>query len=456
MQENIIKAQRRLRDEVDPNNLIFPEEREYENIRLAYNRMHDRRPMAIIQTLDVETLRAVLKIRRELGLNLAVRGRGHHIGGFSTIDNGILIDFSPFRGVQYNWDLDLAIIQPGACLQDIDRQLEVHKRCIPAGTVSDTGITGLTLGGGIGWLVGSAGLTCDYLHSMRILLEDGELIEVNDKSHPGLMSVCRGGGMGGFGLILELRFHTLPLQKITAGSIFFSQKDCVNVLNKLSKSHSKKQYSTVSMAPVLRKIYTGVELSVDLCSFGDDLSELNRLQSIIGGDWSNVKEVAYTDWQSNFDSDFLPPMRGYWKSVHFGSILPNSSVLKEICDKAPSSRCAVMIEFYNQRILQLKAINSCYPLRSSMVGVLVSARWEELSHDNLFISWVKQSANKLAIYGTVGEYSNYSSANETHLIKGYSIDKIKMFYELGQRYDPQQVFAHGHRSRIYKGECLNC
>ena len=189
-------------------------------------------------------------------------------------------------------------VQPGVRLGDIDARLARFGRCLPGGTVSDTGITGLTLGGGIGWLVGIAGLTCDYLQSATLLLHNGKLIEVTDATEPHLMAALRGGGMGGFGIILELKYRTIPMPRLVAGSIPFSNSDAINALNAIGASHAVEEYSALSIAPTLRRCSDGINMSVDLCLAGEHDQELFRLQKAIGGDWSNISEVQYTEWQS--------------------------------------------------------------------------------------------------------------------------------------------------------------
>lgn len=441
----------RLVTEVGSEILIFPDDEEYEAARFSYNLMHDRRPLVIVRSLDVGTLRSVLRTRRELELMLAVRGGGHHIGGFSTSDGGILIDFSAFRQVQFDASTGIVTVQPGARLGDVDAELARVGRCLPSGTVSDTGIAGLTLGGGIGWLIGSAGLTCDYLQSAKVLLDNGELLEVDDNTHPELMAAYRGGGMGGFGLILEFRFRTIQLPRLTAGSIRFVNDEAVAALNAIGRSHADEQYSALSIAPVLRRTAGGIEVSVDLCLAGDERSEIERLRKAIGGDWADVVEVPYTEWQSRFDADFLPPKRGYWKSTHFKNAARDFTVLREVIDRAPSAECTAMVEFYNRGILRSRAQGSLYPLRDSLAGVLLTARWTDPKRDEEFASWARASAARIAQDGAIGGYSNYSAADEELVVAGYRSNALNAIQSLGDKFDPQRTFAHGHRRRVQEG-----
>ncbi|MEU2225844.1 FAD-binding oxidoreductase [Streptomyces sp. NPDC018347] len=210
-----------LRTFVPDGCLVLPSSPRYDVARQVYNRMHDHRPAAILRSLDEAVLRKALTGAAALEVPVAVRGGGHHIGGFSTVDGGLVIDFSVFRDVAHDPDTRTARVRPGARLGDLDARLAAYGRCVPSGTVGDTGITGLTLGGGIGWLVAGQGLTCDHLSGARVPLADGRVLEVSRDHHPDLFHALRGGGAGAFGVILELRFRTLPLPRITAGSVRF-------------------------------------------------------------------------------------------------------------------------------------------------------------------------------------------------------------------------------------------
>lgn len=448
----ISELRRRLEAEVGSESLIFPDDDRYEIARFGYNLMYDRRPAAIVRTLNVNALRRVLQISRQMDLRVAIRGGGHHIGGFSTIDDGILIDFSIFRDIRFDEHTDIVSVQPGVRLGDIDARLARFGRCLPGGTVSDTGITGLTLGGGIGWLVGIAGLTCDYLQSATLLLHNGKLIEVTDATEPHLMAALRGGGMGGFGIILELKYRTIPMPRLVAGSIPFSNSDAINALNAIGASHAVEEYSALSIAPTLRRCSDGINMSVDLCLAGEHDQELFRLQKAIGGDWSNISEVQYTEWQSRFDEDFLPPRRGYWTSTHFASARQDFDTLASIIDAAPSGGCTALIEFYNRKILQRHARNSFYPLRSSAVGVLLTARWVEVENDPKFIDWARSSAAVLRQGDTTGGYSNYSNDGDKSVVSGYQKEVLDVMFDLGEKFDPHYTFGLGHRQRIFRGE----
>ncbi|MFD9735817.1 FAD-binding oxidoreductase [Umezawaea sp. NPDC059074] len=426
-----------LRAVVPPECLVLPDSPEYERARLVYNRMHDVRPAALVRSLDPAVLHAAITAAE--GVPLAVRGGGHHVGGFSTVRDGVVLDFSPFRAVEYDPATELVRVRPGARLGDVDTALAAHGRCLPSGTVSDTGLTGLTLGGGIGWLVAGHGLTCDHLHSAEVLLADGRVIRASAHGHTALFTALRGGGVGAFGVVLSLRYRTIPLPRITAGSVRFPLSEAANVLARLQVLLAEHTPTAVTFAPVL----TGQGLSVDLCDSGAG-PDVDRFRAL-GGDWSDVRERPYTEWQRELDHAFLPPMRGYWKSSQFPHLDVDPSLLVAAIAAAPSGRCSILVEYYNPDTLRAHAAGSAFPLRDSRTGVLFCARWPDPVDDTAHVRWARRWAAELGA-GT-GSYSNY--AQDTDRVRpGFTPDTLAAFHALEAAYDPDRLFAVGHRAAL--------
>lgn len=439
---------RSLTQAVPADCLLLPSDGGFATARLVYNRMHDCHPAAIVRSLDPSVLTMAVSAARAHDIPIAVRGGGHHIGGFSTIDDGLLIDLSVFRRVSLDQVSGVARVEPGARLADLDRALKRHGRFVPSGTVSETGITGLTLGGGIGWLVCRDGLTCDYLHSATVLLADGQLVHASESEHADLLWALRGGGVGAFGIVLELRFSTLELPRIIAGSVTFGAGDADRVLAELQDIHRDAPLLATSLAPVMQVNAGHPVLSVDLCCAQPGGAELDRIRARIGGDWTGVRERRYTQWQSAFDSQYLPPKRGYWKSVHFGTLHLDPAVIAEAMADAPSPGCTGLIEFYNRETLRAAASASAFPLRYSVLGVLLSARWADSSADIEHMRWARRWAAVLRENGGGVGYSNYSGTDEGGIQQGYDSEALRTFERLERTYDPAKVFRRGHRETV--------
>ncbi|WP_170837637.1 FAD-binding oxidoreductase [Actinopolyspora xinjiangensis] len=408
--------------------------------------MHDIRPAALVRSLDPSVLHSATKTATSLGVPIAVRSGGHHIGGFSTVEDGLVLDFSPFRNVVFDPESGLVQVRPGARLGDLDTVLAAHGRCVPTGTVSDTGITGLTLGGGIGWLVAGYGLTCDHLHSAEVLLADGRVVEVSRQAHADLFTALRGGGVGAFGVVLKLCFHTVPLPRIKAGSVRYPLSDATRVLGALQKLLAEDTPETVTLAPVLDFRGSTPGLSVDVCCHSDDERDLDRIRTMLGGDWSDVYDRHYPQWQSILDRSFQPPMRGYWKSVHFDRLDIDPELLAEAIRGAPDNRCSILVEYYNVETLRAHAEGSAFPLRDSRMGVLFSARWPDPAHDDVHMHWARKWSMRIG--GGAGAYSNYSQDTEHQVRSSFAPETLASFRALEAAYDPDRLFAKGHRAAL--------
>lgn len=444
MSEGAAGLHRRLQAAVPASDLILPGSPTYDSARLVYNRMHDKRPAAIVRSLDVPALQAAIAAAIASGSRIAVRGGGHHIGGFSTIEDGLLVDFSTFRGVQYDPDTKTVRIEPGARLGDLDRALAAVGRCVPAGTVSDTGVGGLTLGGGIGWLVASAGLTCDYLVSADVLLADGALITVSETEHSDLFRALRGGGVGAFGVVTEFTFRTVALPSIVTASVHMSPESSAATIGRLQRLHLGNRLTRATIAPVLSR----AGLSVDICVRLPDEGEIRVLEKELRLTPECLRPTGYVEWQSNFDDEFFPERRGYWKSVHFDRSDVDLDQLSEVISSSPSDGCTAMIEFYNTDTLQALAAGSAYPRRNSRIGVLLTARWDRPEEDDAHIGWARWGARALREVGGTTGYSNYSGTEDGGILAGFDTDTLDLFGALEQAYDPSGVFRYGHRGSM--------
>ena len=235
-----------------------------------------------------------------------------------------------------------------------------------------------------------------------MLLAGGRVVTVSADAHADLFAVLRGGGLSAYGVVLELCFRTIPLPGIRAGSVRFPLADAVRVLTTVHALLDEATPDTVTLAAVL----DAGGLSLDLCGHHGDRRDLDRLRAHVGGDWGAVRDRPYLDWQSAFDGIFLPPMRGYWKSIHFDRLDVDPGRLVAAAAAAPDGRCSVLVEYYNPGTLDRYAAGSAFPLRGSRLGVLFSARWPDAAGDDVHRRWARAGAAGLGP-GT-GAYANYA------------------------------------------------
>src|SRR5204862_5569558 len=210
--------------------IVRPADGSYEEHRKIWNGSIDRHPAVIARCAGVADVIAAVRFGRETGLKVAVRGGGHSFPGQSVVDDGLVIDLSLMRGTRVDPEGRTARAQAGVLLGELDRETQQFGLAVPAGIVTHTGLAGLTLGGGIGWLMRKYGLTVDQLLSVDVVTADGELVTASEDVNPDLFWGIRGGG-GNFGIVTEFEFRLSPLgPEVVAGPIFWRMEDSPEVL----------------------------------------------------------------------------------------------------------------------------------------------------------------------------------------------------------------------------------
>lgn len=432
--------------------VLTPRDPEYGDARLIYNRMHDSMPAAIVYPEHVADIRTSALMAAKEGVSLAMRGGGHHIAGFSTCDGGIVLDFKKWKNITLDVTTGILAVQPGVRLAEIDEFLVSRNLVIPTGTVSDTGLIGLTLGGGIGWLVGLYGLTCDCLVGADVVLADGRLVKAEDSEHGDLLWALKGGS-GGFGVITELRYRPLPLPATYCGSGSVSLADTEACLSRLVFFLETQCPGELTVAPNFSRAVSGdVVMNIDYCYSGTAIRWIDTLQALIPeATWEAVTRWDFRDWQRNFDAKFLPPMRGYWKSSYTPSWGLDFSLLGTLMQNAPEGNCSILIEHLHGRFCDSDDAHSAFPLREARFGVLFSARWLSESEDADYIAWVKNGIFSVDPQGRSLSYSNYTSADDVGAAKSFSKLSRARLFSIKSVYDPDHFFKGNHGSLLFAG-----
>ncbi|MFA6303117.1 MAG: FAD-binding protein [Legionella sp.] len=440
--ENLINSLK----EKSTTELILPSDARYDNARKIYNRMHDCYPGVIVRTMNIEDLRHVINYAFTHNIVLAIRGGGHHIGGFGTCNEGILVDFSPFKHIHIDSTTNTVAVDPGVCLGDIDKALSDAGYVIPTGTVSETGLAGLTLGGGIGWLVAQYGLTCDQLCGADVLLADGRLVKAEDPEHADLLWALRGGG-GNFGIVVQFRYRLNPLPKTVCGMGFVAWEHVTPVMHLIVDYLHNSCPTSMTIAPIFTKNKSGTpELRVDFCCANgtqEDVAQLLGLSSLI--EWSEVREWEFAAWQKEFDQAFLPPMRGYWKASYMQILSPEIiSAIIHAFEASEIRKCTIMIEQLHGAFKSFDQSTSAFPLRQNNFGIVIAARWEDSAEDAKTIGWVRQTFNAIDPQGTSATYVNYTGDDDQRAVTTLLSNTHSRLAQVKSLYDPDNCFKRNH------------
>ena len=336
--------------------LIEPADPDYDEARTIWNAMIDRKPRFIVQCSSVADIPWSIAFARNNDLEISIRGAGHNIGGNSITDGGLVIDFSAMKNIDVDPVARRAIVEPGVTLGDFDAAVQIHGLATPIGINSTTGIAGLTIGGGFGWLSRKHGMTVDNLISVNLITVDGESITASANENPDLFWAVRGGG-GNFGVITQFEYALHPLgPDVLAGLIVYPLEQARQVLNRyreftLNAPEELAVWCVMRKAPPLPFLppeVHGKEVVILAFMYAGDpeqgkkcISSLNSFGDIYG---EHVGVMPYIDWQQGFDPLLTPGARNYWKSHNFIELSDDAlDIMIDYAGNLPTPQCEIFV-----------------------------------------------------------------------------------------------------------------
>ena len=415
----------------------------YDEARATFNALIDRRPLAIARCRSTEDVAIALAVAREQELPVAVRGGGHNVAGHAVCEGGLVIDLTGLGGAQVDPDARIARAGGGATWQAFDTATAPHGLASPGGTFFTTGVGGLTLGGGIGFLIGRHGLSCDNLVAAEVATVSGDVLIASEDEHADLFWALRGGG-GNFGVVTRFDFRLHELREIVGGFLLYDYEAAPEVLRVFRDVAADAPDDFSTQALVSRERESGQRLAAVLvCSSGpkDEPDALRELRTARGLVTDDVKRRPYLELQLSQDLPF--GMRHYWKG-HFVRELPDE-LLDELCaryDAAPQPPGAVLIEAIHGAAKRVPADATAVGFRDAAFNVSALGIWQEPSFDDQGIAWARDTAAAIAPYSlSGGGYLNYMQADEPleRVRAAYGAERFERLQAVKRRYDPDNV-----------------
>ena len=425
---------------------------EYEEARVIWNAMIDRKPALIARCLGTADIVTAVRFARAHQLLVSVRGGGHNIAGMALADGALLIDLSLMKSVQVDAQNRIATVAPGATLNDVDQETQTHGLATSLGINSTTGIAGLTLGGGFGWLSRSYGLTVDNLLSAEVVTADGEIIQASEKENADLFWAIRGGS-GNFGIISSFRFQLHPVgPQVLAGLIVHPFEDAEKVFkhyrNYVSSAPDKATVWVVLRKapplPFLPPEIHGKEVFVIAAMYSGDIAEGEKVLEPLRRFGNPIADVIgpapFAAWQQAFDPLLTPGARNYWKSHNFTQLTDELlSILIEYTGKLPSGASEIFLAQLGGAINRIAPDATAYPHRDVNFVMNVHVRWEDRSMDKECVDWARKFFDKTAPYSAGGVYVNFISEGEDRVNAAFGINH-EALAEIKRRYDPENFF----------------
>ncbi|MGH9869025.1 MAG: FAD-binding oxidoreductase [Candidatus Polarisedimenticolia bacterium] len=434
--------------------LCLPGEAGYDEARTIWNAMIHKRPAAVVRAVGASDVMQTVRLAAQYGLLLSVRGGGHNIAGNAVCDGGLMLDLSRMVSVRVDPEARTARVEPGARLGDLDKETQGFGLATPTGINSTTGVAGLTLGGGFGWLSRKYGLTVDNLLSADVVTAAGELVRASSTDHPDLFWAIRGGG-GNFGVVTSFEFNLHPVgPQVIAGLIvhpFSNAKEVLHEYRRLVENAPDELCCWVVMRkapplPFLPQETHGTEVLVlALCYAGDPVAGEKAVAPFkaIGKPIADVVGPApYAAWQTAFDPLLTAGERNYWKSHDFVDLADGLiSVLLDAVQRLPTPQCEIFIGSLGGAINRIPAEATAYPHRDVNFVMNVHTRWSSPSEDTPCIGWARALYDAAAPFATGGVYVNFMPDDEAQRVRsgayGPNYDRLA---RVKAKYDPKNLF----------------
>jgi FAD/FMN-containing dehydrogenase len=441
--------------------VVLPDDPSYNDVRVIWNAMIDRRPAVIVQCAEADDALHALSYARENGLDISIRGAGHNIAGSALCDNAVLIDFSNMKTVRVDAQKRLAYVEPGATLGDFDKAIQDHGLATPVGINSTTGIAGLTLGGGFGWLTRKYGMTIDNLVSAEMVTADGRKMRVSKDENTDLFWAIRGGG-GNFGVVTQFEFSLYPVgPEILAGLLVFPMDQAKQVLEKY-REFVKSAPEELNVWVVLRKApplpflpedVHGREVVVLAIFYAGDIKEgeklIDPLRSFGDAHGEHIGTQPYVQWQQAFDPLLTPGARNYWKSHNFTELSDSAfDSIIEFAGKLPSPQCEIFIGLIEGAVNRVPSDAMAYGHRDARFVLNVHGRWDEAAQDETCIAWARAFFDAAKPYASAGAYVNFMTGDEGDRVAaayGANYERLK---EIKKKYDPENIFHNNQNIKV--------
>ncbi len=433
--------------------VLQPGDAAYDEARTIWNAMIDRRPALIARCTSAEDVARAVNFARDADLLVSVRGGGHNIGGSAVCDDGLMIDLSPMRQIEVDAKRRCATVEPGCTLADVDAATQAHGLAVPLGINSTTGVAGLTLGGGFGWLSRTYGMTVDSLVGADIVTADGKQLHANATSHPDLFWGIRGGG-GNFGVVTRFEFELHPVgPEVLSGLIVFPFDQGRTVLEQFARfTESMPDELSVWMVsrkapplPFLPSEAHGQEVVVlALCYAGEPAAGEKLVAPLraFGTPWGeHVGVQPYTAWQQAFDSLLTPGARNYWKSHNFQRLTGDAiDTIIEYAGSLPTEQCEIFVATLGGAVSRVAPDATAYSSRDATYVMNVHCRWDAADDDARCVAWAREFFAAAQPYASGGAYVNFLTGDEKDRVAFAYGPTYERLLAVKRKYDPHNLF----------------
>ena len=433
--------------------LIQQEDTTYDAVRRVYNGMIDKRPKLIVRAVDVGDVMAAVRYGRENGLLTAIRGGGHNGAGLGTCDGGLVIDLSPMKGVRVDPAARTVRVAAGCVWGDVDHATHAFGMATPSGFISTTGVAGLTLGGGIGYLTRRYGLTIDNLLSVDMVLADGRFVTASAKESDDLFWAIRGGG-GNFGVVTSFEFRLYPVSTVQFGPAFRPHAQAADVLKSYrefiltapEEVNGFFAFLVVPPAPMFpENLHMKKVCAIVWCSTGtaEETEKATRRMRSVGAPLLDaVGPAPFPAVQNTFDGLFVTGLQWYWRADNFTG-LSDAAIAKHVehGSKLPTMLSTMHLYPVNGAAQRVGKNDTAYSFREALFAEVIVGVDPDPANAGKITEWCKNYYDALHPYSAGGAYINFMMDEGQERVQASFRDNYGRLAAIKKKYDPTNFFC---------------
>ncbi|HEX4866644.1 MAG TPA: FAD-binding oxidoreductase [Acidimicrobiales bacterium] len=423
--------------------ILRPNDAGYDEARRLHNGLIDKRPALIARCRTAADVAAAVARARKDSLEISVRGGGHNVAGKAVTEGGVMIDLSPMKQIVVDPGARTVRAQPGLTWGEFNIATATHGLATTGGIVSTTGISGLTLGGGYGWLQGKYGLSVDNLLAAEVVTADGHVLDASEHDNADLFWALRGGG-GNFGVVTSFTYRLHPVTTVLGGSLAFPLTGADAVIDAYRRLTEEAPDELGVQCGLLSPDPSTKVAAIVVCHCGDldqaeaDIKSVRQLDTPLV---DSIGPRSYVDQNRQIDESFPPGALNYWKSAFFTDLSDEAArVLIDQFEQCPSPMSFCVLESMGGAASRVASAATAYPHREPGHNLLLLSQWADPADTEPNIAWTRETFEALRPHMAKRRYVNYLSADDAGYTRDAYGSNYERLVELKRRYDPANIF----------------
>jgi FAD/FMN-containing dehydrogenase len=425
--------------------MLQPSDAGYEQARQVHNGLVDKRPALIARCRGLADIADAVQLARKLSLEVAVRGGGHNVAGRATIDGGLMIDLAPMKGIHVDPNTRTARAQGGVTWAEFNRETQLYGLATTGGVVSSTGIAGLTLGGGLGWLMSKYGLALDNLLSVDMVTARGGILRASVDENPDLFWAVRGGG-GNFGIAATFEYRLHPVGPSITGGLVAYPFDCAKDVLQFYREVTATLPDELTVFAGLIHAPDGAKLAALVpchCGpLGDGEAAMRPIKQFGSPAMDTVGPMTYCALNAMLDAAYPKGALNYWKSSFLAELSDEAIDRMIACfAECPTPMGQVLIEHFHGAATRVASGDTAFPHRTEGYNLVVLSEWMDRAATDRCIAWARDTYGAMAPFAGAGRYVNYlGDEEEGDPVAAAYGDNYRRLRQLKAKYDPENFF----------------